>query len=82
MPIYEFVCSADEPHTFTKLLKMTERDEPQVCACGSPAKRRIAFPHVSIQYPDSTSRKFLSGTEDFRPSNPKEALKALPRSRR
>lgn len=82
MPIYEFVCEASESHVFTKLLRMAERDEPQVCSCGSSAKRRITSPHVSIQYPDSTSRKFLSGTEDFRPSNPKEALKALPRGRR
>lgn len=74
MPIYEFVCPKD--HKFTKRLPMSESDSTQTCPeCQGQATRIFSMPrmlHISIQFPDSTSRKFLSGSDTFRPEGPKE----------
>ena len=78
MPFYEFACSNN--HSFTKRLPMADRDNPQTCPeCEGQATRILSMPHVSIQFPDSTSRKFLSGSETFKPEGAKEWARGVGR---
>ena len=71
MPLYDFACP--NRHAFEKRLPMSESNSHPLCPeCQEQASRIFTMPFISIQWPDSTSRKALSGSDTFRPQGARE----------
>lgn len=52
MPLYDFRCP--EGHTFERMVRLENFQDPQHCTCGEVAARCISAPRFSVDYTDYT----------------------------
>lgn len=53
MPVYQLKC--ENGHIFDRFLKLANYNDPQICECGSPAKRQITAPMIAPMFEDYQS---------------------------
>jgi len=53
MPTYLLKC--ENGHQFDRFLKLANYNDPQICECGSPAKRQITAPMIAPMFEDYES---------------------------
>lgn len=49
MPLYDFEC--EYGHKFDRFLPLAKFDEPQLCICGSPARKLVSAPFIQADIP-------------------------------